>query len=86
MGVSFLTYTFLSQTAMILMFMVNYHTLSGRFDYEKNGYHGREEYDPSRNTAREIRDHEQNPEETNDENAQNPQVQHQPEVLVNLLI
>ena len=73
MGVSFLTYTFLSQTAMILMFMVNYHTLSDRFDYEKNGYHGREEYDPSGNIAREIRDNEKDQEMMNEEeNAQNP--------------
>ena len=78
MGVSFLTYTFLSQTAMILMIMVNYYTLSSRFDYEKNGYHGREEYDPSGNIAREIRDYEyeQDQEKMNEENAQNPQVQH----------
>ena len=74
MGVSFLTYTFLSQSAMILMFMVNYYTLGDRFKYEENGYHGREEYDPSGNIAREITKHRKEQEEMKNENAQNPQV------------
>ncbi len=43
-----LTYTLLSQTAMIIMFIVNYTSLSTRFDYEKIGYHGHADYPASK--------------------------------------
>ena len=46
MGVSCVAYTLLSQTLMMIMFSVNHMTLSSRFDYEQNGYHGHVDYPP----------------------------------------
>ena len=46
MGFSVVAYTLISQTLMMVMFSVNYYTLSRRFAYEKNGYHGHVDYPP----------------------------------------
>ena len=46
MGVSCIAYTLLSQSLMIIMFIVNHMTLSGRFDYENEPYHGHVDYPP----------------------------------------
>ena len=45
-GVSCMAYTLLSQSMMMLMFAVNHTTLSTRFEYERNPYHGRQVYPP----------------------------------------
>ena len=39
MGISCVAYTFFSQIFMMIMFAVNYKTLSTRFDYQNSGYH-----------------------------------------------
>ena len=46
MGVSCIAYTALSQSLMMMMFGVNHYTLSTKFAYEKEPYHGRQEYPP----------------------------------------
>ena len=43
-GISCVAYTFLSQSLMMLMFTVNYHTLSTRFQYQEAGYKGHVDY------------------------------------------
>ena len=47
-GVSVFAYTIMSQGMMMLMLMVNYKTLSTRFAYEKEPYHGKKEWPPPR--------------------------------------
>ena len=46
MGVSYLAYTLLSQTLMIIMFCINYKTLHVRFAKEREPYHGHVDYPP----------------------------------------
>ena len=47
-GISCALYTLLSQSMMIAMFAVNYYTLSVRFEYEKQPYHGHVVYPPKK--------------------------------------